>query len=296
MAVCWTEKITTKAGDMYFPKNDEWVLPETKAHGEWEGELFAEIESYLPVGGTFIDAGAFVGNHTIRAAQKVGPSGQVLAFEPQRLIHQVLCCNVVINNLVNVRTHNIALGHKSIPRVWMSGKVYDDETPGMKSQDLKYFGLDSSQKVNYGGLSLGEGGDPTQLLPLDNFLPDLERVDVIKADIQGSEPMFFWGAREVIKKFMPVIFYESDWRSPITTSMRKTLDISPEVEKFNIAEWAQKELGYRPPIKISPWDFKLIPPYHVDTRNVTYPGPRPVFSCRSETCVCVPNARIRFRQ
>lgn len=45
-----------------------------------------------------IDVGANIGAHTLALARIVGPTGRVLAFEPVRTIHQVLCANMALNS------------------------------------------------------------------------------------------------------------------------------------------------------------------------------------------------------
>ena len=61
-------------------------------------------------GDTVVDVGANVGTVTLAQANRVGPSGVVHAFEPQRIIHQLLATSLTLNGLLNVRTYATALG------------------------------------------------------------------------------------------------------------------------------------------------------------------------------------------
>ncbi len=66
------------------------------------------------------------------------------------------------------------------------------------------------KQVNYGGLFLKEdSGGSFEVVTLDTLLlPQLERLDFIKMDVQGFEPKVIKGARQVISRFKPVIQIE----------------------------------------------------------------------------------------
>ena len=62
--------------------------------------------------------GANIGSHTIHLAQLAGDQGQVWAFEPQRLVFQLLAGNVALNSLTNVHCLQkclIGSGKRTIP-------------------------------------------------------------------------------------------------------------------------------------------------------------------------------------
>ena len=48
-------------------------------------------------GDVVVDAGANIGSHTVVYGKAVGPAGRVHAFEPQRLVFQVLCAIVALH-------------------------------------------------------------------------------------------------------------------------------------------------------------------------------------------------------
>lgn len=123
-------------GLMLFNTNDRFIGALLDQYGEFseeENEIFLQI---LKPGMTVVEAGANIGVHTLAIAQKVGPAGRVLAFEPQRSVFQILCANLALNGLEQVEPHWAALGKAdgviAVPR------------------------LDSAQRQNFGGLSLGD--------------------------------------------------------------------------------------------------------------------------------------------
>ena len=67
----------------------------------------------IPVGSKVLDGGANIGAFTVPLAKKVGPLGQVYAYEAQRVLSQILNTNIVLNQLTNVHIANEALGAHS---------------------------------------------------------------------------------------------------------------------------------------------------------------------------------------
>jgi FkbM family methyltransferase len=69
------------------------------------------IEEYLPAEGVFLDLGANEGYFTVIAARRCGPSGHVIAIEPQPRLLPILEENIRLNELNknNVRLLNVAV-------------------------------------------------------------------------------------------------------------------------------------------------------------------------------------------
>merc|ERR1711991_371808 len=58
------------------------------------------------------DIGSNIGVFTVPFAKKVGELGQVYAFEPQKVIYDLLQDNVNKNKLKNVKIFNVGMGKK----------------------------------------------------------------------------------------------------------------------------------------------------------------------------------------
>jgi FkbM family methyltransferase len=178
----------TRHGLVAFNANDYFMGRSLESYGEYspgESELFAKV---VPAGATALDIGANIGLHTLSLARAVGPRGAVIAIEPQRSMFQLLCANLALNGLDNVRAMEVAMGRKAatafIPRV------------------------DYNKVGNYGGIALREEGDPVEVITLDSL--KLAECHFIKIDVEGQEEGVIAGAAKTIARLQPVLYVEND--------------------------------------------------------------------------------------
>lgn len=162
-------------------------LLELGEFSEGEVDLFRQV---LRPGAIVVEAGANIGSHTVPLARLVGPSGRIYAFEPQRIVFQLLCANVALNSLTNVVTHWSAVGDQA-------GEVWIPD-------------IDYGQPNNFGGLGLEgrSGGEKVPLQTIDAM--GLSRLDLLKADVEGMEQSVLSGARETIERTHPLLYVEND--------------------------------------------------------------------------------------
>jgi FkbM family methyltransferase len=69
----------------------------------------AFLNSFLQPGDVFVDVGANIGLFTLIAANRVGSTGQVIAFEPTAVTYRRLLHNVQINRFKQVKCLQLAL-------------------------------------------------------------------------------------------------------------------------------------------------------------------------------------------
>jgi FkbM family methyltransferase len=135
----------------------------------------------------------------------VGSGGVVVAFEPQPVLHKILCANLVLNSIPNVLTYAMALGDAE-------GECLIPE-------------LDYSQSNNFGGVSMDmvEEGESVPLGRLDDF--QLEKVDFIKLDVEGFESKVLAGATETIARCHPIMYIENDREDRSAELIQRLFDL-----------------------------------------------------------------------
>lgn len=148
------------------------------------------------------DVGANAGIFSL-AAIAVRPGLTVHAFEPTPEIAARLRETAAINALQHLHVHDVAVadgnGHASLMR-WRGE-------------------LDSNEGMNY--ILPGPGPEPVVTVSLDSFCEanSIERIDMLKLDIQGQEPLALEGATRLLEAGrIGTIFTELNWaREPHVT-------------------------------------------------------------------------------
>jgi FkbM family methyltransferase len=181
-------------GKMLYNANDTYIGRSLDLYGEFsEGEV-GVFRQIVHAGDIVLDIGANIGAHTVFFAKATGPTGGVLAFEPQRLVFQVLCANMALNNLSNVWCFQQALG----------------DSPG----SILVPALDPRMSNNFGGLELGgspapgAAGDTVPIIRVDSF--GLPGCRLMKIDVEGMESQVLRGATGLLERFRPVLYVEND--------------------------------------------------------------------------------------
>jgi hypothetical protein len=78
--------VRTKYGFRMKLELSDWVDQHIFATGDYEPDVVAVIRNCLHQGMTAVDVGANVGFFSLLFAKLIGPSGNVLAFEPQPVV------------------------------------------------------------------------------------------------------------------------------------------------------------------------------------------------------------------
>ncbi len=159
-------------GDTHISK---WVEESGKlAHDEYSlGIILPNINE----GDFVVDAGAFIGDHTIAYLEKVGASGAVYAFEPNPKAFECL-----VHNCPKAVSMPYGLSDKRGEYVY-------------------------SKSSNAGAGHLGGAGiEKVVVLDLDSI--NLKKLNFFKLDVEGHEISALRGARQTIEAYRPMLWVE----------------------------------------------------------------------------------------
>lgn len=150
-------------------------------YGHWD-ESLQYTWSILSPDDIFLDCGANIGLFSLVAAEKVGPGGLVLSFEPVPETMSALRKNVALNGFSWVQTHPIALGETT-------GNAELVAMPGGG-------GLSSFAPAN------PQEGERTRVpvRRLDDIVDAawFSRIRLVKIDVEGAEYSLLRGARRLM--------------------------------------------------------------------------------------------------
>lgn len=163
--------------------------------GSYEPEVRAAIKRHLGPGGVALDVGANVGWHTLLMAVIAGPSGRVYAFEPNDSTRGRLLEAVAANHFTHVVVDARAVAARSgaigfqAPRAghfWDgTGRLVAEPAPSDRRVDC----------VTLDQLVVQEG---------------IDRVDLVKIDVEGWEFSVLRGAARLLATRRPAIIFEYD--------------------------------------------------------------------------------------
>ncbi|MEF8733036.1 MAG: FkbM family methyltransferase [Candidatus Accumulibacter meliphilus] len=190
-------------GWMLYFTTDQYIGQSLDLYGEFSEREVDIFRQMLKPGQTILEIGSNIGAHTVFLAQAVGPQGRVVAFEPQRIVFQMLCANIALNGLRNVDARHAAVGREP-------GRIVVPT-------------IDYAESVNSGGLSLGNWstGECVSLLTLDGL--DMAACHFIKIDVEGMEGDVLAGAVETINRFRPALYVENDRKEKSTELIERLL-------------------------------------------------------------------------
>jgi FkbM family methyltransferase len=191
--------------------------------GVYESELLGFMLGKLQpkaAGAVFVDVGANIGSFTLPVGKSLGAGGRVIAIESSPTIFPYLKRNVDLNGLSNISLIQCAASDTDLQEV----PFY--EAP------IDSFGM--------GSLGAQFNGKPIPVITrtLDSILSErgVDRVDLIKVDVEGFEVGVFRGAEKLLNgPGAPLIVFEfCDWAE----------DRVPGGQRGN-AQRALKDYGYR---------------------------------------------------
>lgn len=127
-------------------------------------------------------------------AKAIGPRGKVYAFEPSAENRSLLVQNLTENHVGNAIISPVALSQKKeTMMLYLSRSNMGDHRLFPEENDRRHFVTIQADSLDN---------------ELDSVFGERHPVRLIKSDTQGFEPFVIEGAKEIIRKYKPVIFIE----------------------------------------------------------------------------------------
>lgn len=151
-----------------------------------------------------LDVGANIGNHALAFSTR---AGQVHAFEPLPEACSLLEQNIRQNSIGNIKAHPFALS----------------DATGMST-------LYRNRSGNVGGSSFDQPGGTGEAVTVHKKIGDrvveelgLDRIDLVKIDVEGHELYALNGLMRTLEKFHPCIVME--WTDPVSIERLRGSDM-----------------------------------------------------------------------
>jgi FkbM family methyltransferase len=140
----------------------------------------------------FIDVGANVGHHSLFMSKLCQ---EVHAFEPYDRVRDILISKLLFNKCSNIVVHNVGLGDKS--------EFLDFYAPVGRNVGTGSFMAEHAKdnNIKLGKLEIVEGD-----LYISNL--NLNKIDLIKIDVEGFEKFVLLGLRDTLEKYRPSVVME----------------------------------------------------------------------------------------
>lgn len=188
------EAVTTAEGFTLYVDPTDYAIGHTIARDRaYEPAVSAVLRHMLAEGATFVDAGANVGWFSMLAASVVGPSGRVFAVEPNPMNTGMVRLSAKENGFDNVEVATIALSNRTgamaLETDGSNGRVVPVDGPPPEPLRASYVVASCT---------------------LDSLLATagVVRVDLMKLDVEGAEPLVLAGAAGTVARDRPVIVSE----------------------------------------------------------------------------------------
>ena len=167
--------------------------------GSYSLEILRVLDRLLVPGMVVVDAGANIGEVSLFAAKRVRPGGRVFSFEPVPELATRLRHHVELNGFAVVEVIERGLADRE-----GKANIY---TPGMPFRDGT---MHDGMATLYASADRGTLVGSIPLTTLDAFAHErgLNRIDLLKVDVEGAELPVLGGAREVLDVHRPWVIVE----------------------------------------------------------------------------------------
>lgn len=167
----------------------------------YEPETLNSFQSLIKPGDVVLDIGANIGAMTLPLAKAVGEIGQVISFEPTTWAYEKLQRNLTLNPQLTTRVQ--------AEQIMLLDRGENPPALVYSSWDLtaEVDKNPSIHPLHQGKLMTTDG---VQGISLDEYCEQqrIEKIDLIKLDVDGYELTVLNGARKTLRKYRPKIIME----------------------------------------------------------------------------------------
>jgi FkbM family methyltransferase len=235
-----THTYNTKYGNVTLLKNEAFIGNDFRQNKYWDEDTLIKLKEYIDPNCNILEIGGHCGTSSLVYQSYISENNKLFVYEPQNVMYQILVQNITQNNLQ----------HKIVP--FNQGVFCYNGTGSMNKFDLDGGGgiveLRYTQETdlgcNFGGIGLGKEGEPISLTTIDEMEHD--NIGFIHCDAQGSENFIFSSAKETLKKYRPVVYYENNekYAKMLYNNVCSSYPTYSAESKFDVTEYCMKELNY----------------------------------------------------
>ena len=209
-------RCTISGVELFCDAADAAVTPGLRS-GEYEPHLTAVFERYCTPGMTVVDVGANLGYYSLLASKSVGPSGKVIAMEPNSENCRLLLSSLRLGGITNVELIPVACDRST---GWAYYSTHVGSNGGL---------IDEGDLLAHPGVVV-----PT--FRLDDLVAG--PVGFLKMDVEGAEGRVVSGATRLIERDRPII----------TTELKE--EMLKRVSGMTVPEYLGyfESLGYAPSV------------------------------------------------
>jgi len=164
----------------------------------WEEDTVWLIAELAKTADVIFDIGANTGVYSL-LSKSLNPKTKVYAFEPVQRTYKRLEQNITINNF-DVTTEQIALSDKTGKQIFYDTYAEHQQSSSLSPDKLKNTSWNTEKIVEY----------EIETITLDDYISKkgIEKIDLMKIDVEMHEPEVIEGFKKYLALFQPYIIIE----------------------------------------------------------------------------------------